>query len=701
MLISAQAQEGTIMKNEFKRDLNTHEIRNTVFSFSTLIVPILLVVAGLWISTQTFAALFKYDPHVVGYPSFIISGKYPLYFPWMYAGWCLKYWPYPDVYGPYFSGSNGPVMVFSGIAFFVFLGITLAKLFFLSDNNFFGTARWANIRDIKKNGFLQTEGVVLGELYDAEIKSEVIKEGNKQGEVILRLKRPAPLVCHAGRHNTLGIAPTGSGKGISWATPTALSFPESMFIFDPKAQLYEDTAGFRSKFSRIFRFSPTERDSLSINILKDIPPGDDAFRYAQMIAEILTSPKTNKQDETGEYFSAGAQELLTAGILHVICSDYFDKSFYGVKRMFVGDITDSQKAGDVDASVRTWIDTVHCNEEIHERVANAASTFLSMNEKEKPTVLRVIYNALLVFDDPVVRANTTKDDFSVRDFWESEVPVTLYFTIAYSDIPRLSPLLRILVTFILRRLSDGKTGYGRAKLKHRLLFLLDEFSSLGQMKAVKESMSIMREYNVFFFIICQSITQLNDLYGKDHPFLEHCKTMVVFAPGILSTAEEISRICGKRSTRKASVSNSMHILSNNPGSISESETENNLINADELMKLPPDEFLLFHHGMPPYNGKKVICYDDVRFKNFIDHKKYPAPANRAELLRFCTIRKESSDDLWFRVPQKPVLMSQDEEEVDQSLIDDFFKQKNKDVNVEVEEVVSPTDLARLAALNSL
>jgi type IV secretion system protein VirD4 len=39
------------------------------------------------------------------------------------------------------------------------------------------------------------------------------------------------------------------------------------------------------------------------------------------------------------------------------------------------------------------------------------------------------------------------------------------------------------------------------------------------------------------------------------------------------------------------------------------------MNPDELMKLPPTEALILNQGMPPYIAKKVVYYQDTRFKD--------------------------------------------------------------------------------------
>jgi hypothetical protein len=63
--------------------------------------------------------------------------------------------------------------------------------------------------------------------------------------------------------------------------------------------------------------------------------------------------------------------------------------------------------------------------------------------------------------------------------------------------------------------------------------------------------------------------------------------------------------------------------------LSGNEVERNLINPDEIMRLPPTDLLVFAHGMPPYRGKKIIYYLDSRFRHIVN---LPAPETRNDLL---------------------------------------------------------------------
>ncbi len=135
-----------------------------------------------------------------------------------------------------------------------------------------------------------------------------------------------------------------------------------------------------------------------------------------------------------------------------------------------------------------------------------------------------------------------------------------------------------------------------------------------------------------FLIICQSLQQIIKLYGPNNSFLEHCKTWVTYAPGDINSARTFSEVVGKESIWKESVSTSGSKFSVGLTNLnlSGNEVERNLINPDEIMRLPPTDLLVFAHGMPPYRGKKIIYYLDPRFKRAVN---LPAPQTRADLIQ--------------------------------------------------------------------
>jgi len=174
------------------------------------------------------------------------------------------------------------------------------------------------------------------------------------------------------------------------------------------------------------------------------------------------------------------------------------------------------------------------------------------------------------------------------------------------------------VTLLSRRFTGGETQATNRKFKVPLLFILDEFDKLGRMDELEMNMGIHNGFGIHYFLIFQSLNQLNKIYTKDHAFLAHCRNSIFYAPGAgeYDSAELISKICGRESVSKASISysGSRGALGYNNSNLSSQDMDRNLINADEIMKLPLSSFILLCQGLPPYIGKKNVYYEDPIYK---------------------------------------------------------------------------------------
>ena len=165
------------------------------------------------------------------------------------------------------------------------------------------------------------------------------------------------------------------------------------------------------------------------------------------------------------------------------------------------------------------------------------------------------------------------------------------------------------VTLFARRFTSGETSATNRKYTVHLLFVLDEFDKLGRMDELEMNMGIHNGFGIHYFLIFQSLNQLNKIYTKDHSFIAHCRNNIIYAPGFgeYESAELVSKILGKESISRATISYSGGKSQVGYGSknLSSQENERNLMNVDEIMKLPLDQFILLCQGYPPYIGKKT------------------------------------------------------------------------------------------------
>jgi len=601
--------------NEFLRGKPRDAKDEQFLNFIMKAVTLLAVFIGIWLGTQRFAKLLGYDPGWVKYPFYVIQIKnfiYPLYQPLLIFYWSLIYFKQVQLHEIFYNSWKITGYVsFSAIVFYFLVEFILMKYI---TQNIFGTARWANKRDLIKAGLLQKEsGMVLGQLVDAEVSSayDVVKKS-----IILHQKKSAQKIIQSGIYNTLLSAPTRSGKGVSSVMTTLLLYSGSVIVLDFKGESFEYTSGFRKIFGKVYRWEPTGDKGHHFNPMMEIRPGEDAFSDANLIADILTTPASGGGNATSEHFQVGAKDFLTAVILHCLCSDWKDKSLPGCRKFLAqGDPTDPDNKNYI---YDLMINSDHGDEMIHQAVVEGAMAQRNRPKDEGGSMLSTVNNALAVFADPKIARNTWNSEFYINEFEETKRPISLYLTIQYNDVQRIAPLIRLFITLFSRKFTGGETNANNRKFKVPVLFILDEFDKLGRMDELEMNMGIHNGFGIHYFLIFQSLNQLNKIYTKDHSFLAHARNTIIYAPGTgeTETAELVSKICGKESISRTNISYSggKAQVGYSNKNISAQDQERNLINADEVMKLPLDQLILLCQGLPPFMGKKNVYYEDPVFK---------------------------------------------------------------------------------------
>jgi type IV secretion system protein VirD4 len=340
-------------------------------------------------------------------------------------------------------------------------------------------------------------------------------------------------------------------------------------------------------------------------------------------------------------------------ILHCLCSDWKNKSLPGCRQFL--STSDPADSNNKKYIYDLMINSDHGDPAIHQAVVEGATAQRNRPDDEGGSMLSTVNNALAVFADPKIARNTRNSEFYIDEFEQTKVPISLYLTIQYSDVMRIAPLIRMFVTLFSRRFTGGETSATKRKFKVPLLFILDEFDKLGKMDELETNMGIHNGFGIHYFLIFQSLNQLNKIYTKDHSFLAHCRNSIFYAPGAgeLDSAELISKICGKESVSRSNMSYSggRGQVGYSNKSLSSQDQERNLINADEVIKLPLDQAILICQGMPPYIMKKNVYYEDPVFKS---REFPPAFTTREEAVRIAkdTIAKLNGRQ-WFSRAEAP------------------------------------------------
>jgi len=573
-------------------------------------IYLLVLIGGLWISTQYVAHRLNYHPNL-GEPLF-----WHLYSPWKIIVWRIHYHSV-DAYRPLWM-TCVHILGLSHLAFIPAWGLAVWRGKRLGGHtDLHGSARWAEHRDVKRAGFLtEAAGVILGRW-----------KGN--------------ILCDNSQSHVFVVAPSGKGKGINTVIPTCLTWTKSMIVNDVKGEIFQLTAGYRAQELKqpILRFDPTCADGSAsrYNPLLAVRPHPYDVRDVQLIVEQIVDPHGKGLEK---HWDRTASDLLTGVILHQLYEEE-DKSLAGCLKL----MTDPRRK--ITNTLKVMLQSQH------ETVAGAARAILDKPEEERGSVISTALGFLSLYRDPLIAINTSTSDFDIRDILDPALPVSLYLTTPVADILRVRPLVRILLHQTIQRFTEKLAESHEAPgIAPHLLLMVDEFPTLGKLEFFSQGLAWMRGYGVKTCLITQDFGQVETIYGKEKTLLANCDTVVAFAPNLTATAKELSDMIGARTVTKEQRTYSggrmniwlSHVIA------TEVETRRKLLEEDEWRRLPDHLEVIIPNGKPPILTEKLRYYAD---KELLRRSRIAAPLHSAVL----------SQDVYGWMDREPQTIEEEEETI--------------------------------------
>jgi len=436
-----------------------------------------------------------------------------------------------------------------------------------------GDAKWAKEDVIRKAGLRSKKGMMLG----------VDKKGY--------------LVADGYQHALL-FAPTGSGKGVGFAVPNCLFWGGSLFVHDIKLENFELTSGWRAKMGqKVYCWSPANPDGIThcynpIDWISDKP--GQMVDDVQKIANLIMPEK--------EFWNNEARSLFVGIVLYLVAAPDKIKSF--------GEVVRTMRSDDVVYNLAVVLDTM--GNDIHPVAYMNIAAFLQKADKERSGVISTMNSSLELWANPLIDTATASSDFNIMEF--KKVLTTVYVGLTPDNLKRLQPLMQVFyqqaTEFLCRKLPSKDEPYG-------VMFMLDEFPTLGKMEQFMNGIAFFRGYNVRLFLIIQDTEQLKGIYEESgmNSFLSNSTYRITFAANNMETANLISQLVGNKTVDQVSA-NKPKFLDFNPASrsLNVSQTQRALLLPQEVIALPRDEQILLIESCDPIKSKKIKYYEDSFFR---------------------------------------------------------------------------------------
>ncbi|GAB4166598.1 MAG: type IV secretory system conjugative DNA transfer family protein [Rickettsiaceae bacterium] len=482
--------------------------------------------------------------------------------------------------------------------------------FFKPKEEVYGSAKWASQADIERADLRAKHGMMLG------------------------LDSVGYFVADGFQHALL-FAPTGSGKGVGFVIPNLLFWDHSVVVHDIKLENHQLTSGWRAKQGQeVYVWEPSNPDGIThcynpIDWVSSKP--GQMVDDVQKISNLILPEK--------DFWNNEARSLFLGVVLYLIADDTKVKSF--------GEVVRTMRSDDVVYNLAVVLDTL--GEVIHPVAYMNIAAFLQKADKERSGVVSTLNSSLELWANPLIDTATASSDFNIMEFKKKRT--TVYVGLTPDNIQRLQKLMQVFyqqaTEFLSRKIPDTKEEpYG-------VMFLMDEFPTLGKMEQFKAGIAYFRGYRVRLFLIIQDTQQLKGTYEDAgmNSFLSNSTYRITFAANNYETANLISQLCGNKTVEQTSYNKPLFFdLNVSTRTQNVSNVQRALLLPQEVIQLPRDDQIVLIESFPPIRSKKIKYYEDKFFTKrllpptFIPTQEPYNPNNKKTVITEDEAEKEVTEE---------------------------------------------------------
>ncbi len=322
----------------------------------------------------------------------------------------------------------------------------------------------------------------------------------------------------------LTISPTGGGKTTGSIVPNLLDHPGSVFVVDIRGETVAKTANARRLMGqRVVVIDPYNLTDGqwgidSYNFFDRVTNFTDSIDVDDRIQRIVTALMFDPQGRMSNepIWDNATKNLLTGLISYVV--KYLPKERHNLIEVL--DILN------------------YSNSELEWFIAELTATIEQDERSSRDRLLKGLVKILTegkgktkITDNALIQAQTLMSwvgnksfekileysTFTFEDLQKGNM--TVYLVIPEEYIKNSTSWVRLLIESAIFSMKDiySSRGMSTANLpqKDRVLFLLDELPSFGQLDIVSEGMATLRGRGINLWLFIQNISQLDDIYGEN------------------------------------------------------------------------------------------------------------------------------------------------------------------------------------------
>ena len=240
-----------------------------------------------------------------------------------------------------------------------------------------------------------------------------------------------------------------------------------------------------------------------------------------------------------------------------------------------------------------------------EVISRCASKMTGTPEKERGSIISTAQRHTAFLDDPRIAETLSGSDFDISQIKEKNM--SIFLVMAPDRLRAYRSFVRAFYGLAISAITATQK-----KSKDGVILQFDEFNQLGYMAAVEDGISLLAGFNAWMHIYIQDLSQLRGIYAKWQTFLANASRLF-FGCADFDTAKYVSDSLGQYTET---------VSKWDTGGETDSFISRNLLNPDEVMRLPRSTVIALVQGEPPVLLERLEYYKDPEYKGLFDNNPF-------------------------------------------------------------------------------
>lgn len=474
-----------------------------------------------------------------------------------------------------------------------------------SDKAVYGDAEFMSMTDAGAL-FPAGHGMVIGERYRPDLDTTAGPFFDPADKKTHGKGGKSPLLAFNGNFgSTHGLIFAGSGayKTTGIVVPSALNWSGSMVVLDPSREIGPMVANHRdANYGKEAIFLDPDQKYGGFNVLDWVFDSKSPEENIAAVVSWLISAPAGKGD-SASFFVDSARQLLTGVLADMVFNKEFkdeEKNLRTLRRI----------VADPEPKLKKRLVKIH-NETENDFVRQTVGPFTAMTESTFSGVYATVSKDTAWLSYERYANLVSGDSFKTADILKGNIDI--YINIDLNALRTHKGLGRVIVGSLLNAMYEADGDF-----KERVLFMLDEASTLGKMEIIETARDAGRKYGITMTLIYQSLGQLLDAWGQHakSQWYESTSYRIFAAINDEKTAEELSKMCGeytitiKNKSKSGGRGGKLGSTTSTKSNSSSTQTQKRrLILPHEILQdMRGDEQLVFVSGRPPLRCGRAIYF---------------------------------------------------------------------------------------------